>query len=550
MSALVNIILKSDTPFTIGILGDWGVGKTSLMKMMFEELKKQSEIIPIWFNAWRCEREREFAIVPLLGTILTKVEDNDLIQAIKDYLKSIRIKLNLGFVEVGAESQGQRDELKELYYDKLEAIEEKMKKFNKKIVVFIDDLDRCAPDKILEVLESIKVFLDVKGFAYILGVNPEVVERAIEQKYENMGIRGEDYLEKLIQIPFKIPEWNKEDLYTYFEYLIENEVDSKYKKTFKNYKDVILEVIEKTPRQVKRFVNTYICEQEVFKDMEFDRKIHLVLTILKFRWYDFYCNLFNNIFREKLRKILADKTLTYEDKLNELKEELKIDEDLLNFIMKVEKVKSIVDNIVNLDETKLFNYRRAGMAIPREITKESTITREKLIKLLRFGNIKEFNKIREGLETIDLIGVDLRDAYLSGANLSGANLIEADLRGAYLSRADLSSANLSRADLIGVDLFRANLSGANLIEADLRGAYLGWTIILSDESKYKNAIVKNADFKDAIINNKKLREYLRSNGAINVPDAITDEDKIIEILEDRSYPSRVIEEIKRYFGKL
>ncbi len=495
---LVNIILKSDTPFTIGILGDWGVGKTSLMKMMFEELKKQSEIIPIWFNAWRCEREREFAIVPLLGTILTKVEDNDLIQAIKDYLKSIRIKLNLGFVEVGAESQGQRDELKELYYDKLEAIEEKMKKFNKKIVVFIDDLDRCAPDKILEVLESIKVFLDVKGFVYILGVNPEVVERAIEQKYENMGIRGEDYLEKLIQIPFKIPEWNKEDLYTYFEYLIENEVDSKYKKTFKNYKDVILEVIEKTPRQVKRFVNTYICEQEVFKDMEFDRKIHLVLTILKFRWYDFYCNLFNNIFREKLRKILADKTLTYEDKLNELKEELKIDEDLLNFIMKVEKVKSIVDNIVNLDETKLFNYRRAGMAIPREITKEATkpkVTKEELINLLRSGKIKEFNKIREGLESIDL----------SWADLSVADLIKADLSGA---------------------------------------------VILSDESKYIGAKVKNANFKDAIINNEKLVEYLRNNRAINVPDAITDEDEIIRILKERGYLPRVIAKVKRYFGKL
>jgi hypothetical protein len=67
---------------------------------------------------------------------------------------------------------------------------------------------------------------------------------------------------------------------------------------------------------------------------------------------------------------------------------------------------------------------------------------------------------------------NLSGAYLSGAYLSGANLSGADLSGANLSRANLSGANLSGADLSGANLSRANLSGADLSRANLSGAYL------------------------------------------------------------------------------
>jgi hypothetical protein len=76
------------------------------------------------------------------------------------------------------------------------------------------------------------------------------------------------------------------------------------------------------------------------------------------------------------------------------------------------------------------------------------------------------------LSRADLSRADLSGANLSGANLSGANLSRADLYGADLSGANLSGANLSRADLYGADLSGANLSGANLSRADLYGADL------------------------------------------------------------------------------
>ena len=69
------------------------------------------------------------------------------------------------------------------------------------------------------------------------------------------------------------------------------------------------------------------------------------------------------------------------------------------------------------------------------------------------------------LSVADLSGADLSGANLSGANLSGANLSGADLSGVNLSGADLSGADLS-----GADLYGANLYGADLSRADLYGA--------------------------------------------------------------------------------
>jgi predicted KAP-like P-loop ATPase len=370
--ALVNIILESESPFTIGILGEWGVGKTSLMQTMFEKLEaKRNGVIPVWFNAWRCERERNLAIIPLLEALMGEIKDKHLKEAFINIIKSIKLKCSLIEFEpgkVGLQNQVEED----LYYDNLKAIETTLEKTEKKIVVFIDDLDRCAPDKILEVLESTKVFLDIKGIVYVLGLNYDVVVKAIDQKYEALGVNGRDYLEKILQIPFRIPDWDVSERGKCIEDLIKKgEIDSAYKETFKTYKDIIKEVIEKTPRQVKQFINTYICEQEVFKDKNLDQTTHLILTILKFKWYDFYQNLFNEGYRKKLKEILSDE-LSDEKKL---REELELKKDLIKFI---KGERDTINKIVEMEDEKLSEYRRAGMIISQKIIDPVIINISKL----------------------------------------------------------------------------------------------------------------------------------------------------------------------------
>ena len=574
--ALVNIILDSESPFTIGILGKWGVGKTSLMQTMFEKLEaKRNGVIPVWFNAWRSERERNLAIIPLLEALMGEIKDRDLRRTITNILKSIKLKfgpfeLELG--KVGSQNQVEGD----LYYDNLKAIETTLEDSKKKIVVFIDDLDRCAPNKILEVLESTKVFLDIKGFVYVLGLNDDVAVKAIDQKYKDLGVNGRDYLEKILQIPFRIPDWNVHERGKCIEDLIKNDkIDSAYKETFETYKDIIKEVIERTPRQVKQFINTYICEQEVFKDKNLDQTTHLILTILKFKyeWYDFYQNLFNVGYRKKLKEILNDG--------NKLEEELKLKKDLIKFI---NGESDTINKIVEMEDGKLSEYRRAGMIIHRKIIKPES-SREELIGLLRSGNVSEFNALRnrEGKGVIDLGGANLRDAdlsgaklnganlswaHLSGANLSGANLSggimnRAELNGANLSGANLRDADLSGAKLNGAKLSEADLSGADLSEADLRNAKLIGTVlsrtvlnkailsqgvILVKEPNYQETQVAAANFQRALISDRGFLKYLNKKGAENVPSRITSKDRIKKLLKDSGYESSVIAQIiKRFF---
>jgi len=70
-----------------------------------------------------------------------------------------------------------------IYFDGVEKIENEMKKVlkNNRIVVFVDDLDRCSPDKAREGFESIKVFLDIEGFVFIIGLSPEVIKKLISE---------------------------------------------------------------------------------------------------------------------------------------------------------------------------------------------------------------------------------------------------------------------------------------------------------------------------------------------------------------------------------
>ena len=93
----------------------------------------------------------------------------------------------------------------------------------KKIIVFIDDLDRCSPDTIIGTLEAIKLFLFTKKTAFVIGADERLIKYAVKRRFpevpgENLEV-GRDYLEKLIQYPIRIPPLNKIELTTYVNLL-------------------------------------------------------------------------------------------------------------------------------------------------------------------------------------------------------------------------------------------------------------------------------------------------------------------------------------------
>ena len=88
-----------------------------------------------------------------------------------------------------------------------------------RFVVLIDDLDRCLPEKAIQVLESVKLFLNASGFSFVLAVDDEVVERGIAHRYKpylggedgTAPISGAEYLEKIVHLPVHLQRWTEDE---------------------------------------------------------------------------------------------------------------------------------------------------------------------------------------------------------------------------------------------------------------------------------------------------------------------------------------------------
>jgi hypothetical protein len=114
-------------------------------------------------------------------------------------------------------------ERESIYFDaqaQLESLTSSEQAVPLRLVVLVDDLDRCLPEKAVQVLESVKLFLNVPGFSFVLAVDDEVVERGIAHRYRDyrladrdgaflgsMPISGSQYLEKIVHLPVQLPRW-------------------------------------------------------------------------------------------------------------------------------------------------------------------------------------------------------------------------------------------------------------------------------------------------------------------------------------------------------
>ena len=128
------------------------------------------------------------------------------------------------------------------------------------LVVFIDDLDRCLPDKIVQVLEAVKLFLDKRGCVFVLGADRRLVREAVAAHYRrqqiNISGRSEyhDYLEKVIQVRFDLPPLRQRDMEMYVETLGTGE--RPLDPTLLTNLGVMVSAREMNPRNIKTFINS------------------------------------------------------------------------------------------------------------------------------------------------------------------------------------------------------------------------------------------------------------------------------------------------------
>ena len=247
------------SPLTIGIHGRWGSGKTSLMRMLKKRFGDDEGVKTIWFNAWAYGDEP--IGLALLQQILIEFQKEE---GLKEKGKTL-----LGnVVKLGTDALLRKTttitlkEAKELFENSIgikstlrhdfEAAIDECLQDRGRLVIFIDDLDRCLPEKTIEILEVIKLFLDIPKCIFVIGVEKEAIERGIEVRYKSkeqeLPISGQDYIEKIIQIPFVLPPIREDDMATFIENLGIGEREKRYVK-------IVAKGAECNPRKVKMFLN-------------------------------------------------------------------------------------------------------------------------------------------------------------------------------------------------------------------------------------------------------------------------------------------------------
>lgn len=383
-------------PSCIGLYGDWGSGKSSLMHMCKHQLEQQKDgTVCLLFNGWLYESYDD-AKTAILASILDGIKENrelpetamlilkalynsvDKFKAIKSGIKfglDMAVSGGLGAItnltikevtkkakkvveSIDEESTIQAIKDKLDYKEVREDIREFREKFAKlieeagikKLVIFVDELDRCNPATILDTLEAMRLFLFNGDVSFVIGADERHVTYAIKTKFDdiegiNMDI-GKEYQEKLIQYPIRIPCMNKDETEFYIMCLLsedelnETEFDGLLKFLQEKRKEnplgfvITMEILREydesiatrlneslvlskqlsgiltqglngNPRQCKRFLNTLNMRQKMAKYKNVTLKSNVLAKIMEVEYFR------TSLFR-KMVNLLGDNLLNKE----------------------------------------------------------------------------------------------------------------------------------------------------------------------------------------------------------------------------------------------
>lgn len=253
---------KSDEPLSVGVHGDWGAGKSSVLMMVEEAFTDDDRVLCVRFNGWlfqgfedakavlietiveelRRKRPTSQKVAEQAKKVLRRVDWMKLArkagaygvtlatgvpqpETIKDLGAAARSLLGKGAQDMSPEAvaalvEGSDEFLREVAEDsapeQMHAFREEFAKLLEdaevdRLIVLVDDLDRCLPDTAIETLEAIRLFLFVPRAAFVIAADEGMIEYAVRQHFPDLPVASgpatyaRNYLEKLIQVPFRLP---------------------------------------------------------------------------------------------------------------------------------------------------------------------------------------------------------------------------------------------------------------------------------------------------------------------------------------------------------
>ena len=377
--------VENEDPLTIGVFGLWGAGKSTLLNLIEDKVETEKGILCVTINAWMFEGYED-AKTAMMEALLEGLCEEDISTDLKEKFRKLCKRVDLFKVgtkvvsnaapliasivagnplpfvlsipkeaeEIGktvkkvSESlqSVKNDYLKDVSDDDSDSMVSNIRKFRKefeeaisdknikRVVILVDDLDRCQPERIIETLEAIKLFLAVRKTTFVIAADENVIQYAIKKKYPVIDGQGDfeldkEYIEKIIQLPILIPELSLKDvqnyllLLSYQKYLSDesfskliislknkrmmtaskpisiSQINELMKESniavanqdeaFENVKiisdiaPVVASSLKGNPRQAKRFLNTFITKRrlsELYYGKDIDLKILAKLLVL------------------------------------------------------------------------------------------------------------------------------------------------------------------------------------------------------------------------------------------------------------------------------
>lgn len=506
---ITNIVAnKSLNPLTIGLFGRWGAGKSTLLKLVEKNIEKRDvtkkKLVCISLNSWMFEGYDDAKSAIMESLLRTLMDKQPAFEGLKNEIKNLIGRIN--FIKLGstvikygtplimgavnpamsalsAVQYFSKDKRKELLEDLKQVWEENELEDNQNttvenirlftveftelikkseidnLVVMIDDLDRCTPERVIETLEAVKLFLSVPKTTFIIAVDNQVIKYSIENKYPKITEGSDDfsdsYIEKIIQLPIHIPELSEVDIKNYLLLLIcelyltrktatkedclekllvysknknifvkGEKIDLEFvKAAFERYdtsilneydlsefeqmfniiyktSDVIAGTLKGNPRQAKRFLNSFLIRKslaEIYYKNNIDFSILAKMMALEY--------MDTNLFKELYKWALNDKNNSVIKDLEDITKMAMNKEEMPEQYRKWSDEKIIrwlKSEPVNIYEKKLLKYfylTRESLDINIAISDSlSKAELEVFNKILQAKRVAEYSRIIKGLK--------------------------------------------------------------------------------------------------------------------------------------------------------
>lgn len=298
-NSILNV--KADNSFVIGINGAWGSGKTTTVNIVKEKIKNNinnKDLILNDFNPWIYDNPQNM-MVGLLKSILNEA---DITSNPLEHEKIFKSLINVIFKKAGFDDTFVNNFFYNL--DTVEKIKDELDDFlefnQKRVVLFVDNLERAEADNIIFLFKLIGQVFDLKRITYVIIYDEDRLKDIFSDKLKI----DYHYIEKIIQQNISIPPIQQELLWNVCRVCIEKLLIFYGEKNLDEYRLIVNLIVSevKDLRMLKRFLNTVVTE--TFAVPHYLSKYTLfALNTIKF----FDENLYYNIYQNKRYFITTDK---------------------------------------------------------------------------------------------------------------------------------------------------------------------------------------------------------------------------------------------------